>query len=56
MIDAKDLNIEQHCDVRHGMIVGLPRYTVTITHIPTGLSASADSGRTGYENRMAALK
>ena len=55
IIIDEDLRIETYPRSTGGMNVGIPE-GITITHMPTGISASCDFYRHQYENKKAALE
>ena len=50
-----DLRIETYPHATGGMNVGMHK-GITITHVPTGISASCDFYRHQHENKQAALR
>lgn len=55
MIDRNDLVVSQECSQRNGQIVGCLKCFVTVTHKPTGLSATSSSERNQHLNREKAI-
>ena len=51
-----DLIIETYPRSTGGMSVGMMPKGITITHVPTGISASCDFYRHQHENKQAALR